>query len=328
MDVIERLTLEAASAETLLVCEHRHRYELAARLCAGLRVLDLCCGSGYGSELLAASASEVVGVDNDMATVDLAQATVGKRLANVGFEAADAVGFLRGDLGARFDAVVCFEGLEHLHDLDVVLATLRAHAEAGLRIVASVPNSKLFEEDNAFHVTDFGYEEAREAFAGFPAAILLPQYLAEGSLICPPDATETDVTLSLDDRLELESANHFVVCVGFEPERVTAAHRGRMQLNAAPNYNTYMRDLARASDELHRINARLAREHLTKSGSGAASALRPLQDRLAAAEAQTAAWRARAEAAERRAARLQAASRALRRLGRVRRRLRSMTGGE
>ena len=47
MEVVERLTLEAAQAIPMLASEHRHRYEFASRLCADLRVLDLCWGSGY-----------------------------------------------------------------------------------------------------------------------------------------------------------------------------------------------------------------------------------------------------------------------------------------
>ena len=49
-----------------------------------------------------------------------------------------------------------------------MLARLRELAGEGMREVLSVPNSKLFEEDNPYHLTDFGYEEAREAFVGFP----------------------------------------------------------------------------------------------------------------------------------------------------------------
>src|SRR5258708_16667252 len=104
MDVVERLTLEAARADTMLAREHRHRYEFAAQLCAGARVLDLCCGSGYGTEILASTAAEVVGVDNDAATIDLAQATLAPS-----FELADALAFLTQDLPARFDVIVCFE---------------------------------------------------------------------------------------------------------------------------------------------------------------------------------------------------------------------------
>jgi len=281
MDVIERLTLEAAQADTMLACEHRHRYEFAAGLCAGQRVLDLCCGSGYGTAILAARAREAVGVDNDAATVDTARVTIGRELPNVSFELTDAVAFLQGDLASRFDALVCFEGLEHLQDLDQALALLLGHAERGLRIVASVPNGKLFAEQNPFHVTEFGYDDAIRAFAPFPATVMLPQFLAEGSLICPAGAQETEVTVTLGDRDEPEYANHFLFCVNFAAERLQGVHHGRIQLNAAPVFNRWAEDLKRGASALRRENARLARGRLGKAGSAAASALARFADQEA-----------------------------------------------
>src|SRR5262245_56200400 len=53
VDINERLSLDAAARYTSQACEHIHRYEIAAVLCEGLRVLDLACGSGYGSAILA-----------------------------------------------------------------------------------------------------------------------------------------------------------------------------------------------------------------------------------------------------------------------------------
>ena len=43
--------------------EHMHRYLLAARFVAGKTVLDIACGEGFGSKILAENASSVVGVD-------------------------------------------------------------------------------------------------------------------------------------------------------------------------------------------------------------------------------------------------------------------------
>ena len=303
MDVVERLTLEAADADTVLSCEHRHRYEFAARLCAGRRVLDLCCGSGYGTAILAAPAREVVGVDNDAATIDAAQATIGRTLPNASFEVADALAYLAGDLAARFDVLVCFEGLEHLHDLDSVLTRLRDHAERGLRIVASVPNGKLFDEQNPFHVTEFGYDEAMAVFAGFPATIMVPQFLAEGSLICPPGARDTEVAVSLDDRDEAAYANHFLFCVNFEAGEVQEVHHGRIQVAAAPIFNRWSEGLKHANRALRRENARLARERLGKDRSAASSALAGIADR----EAQVAALQQRCRVAEARVTALEAA---------------------
>jgi 2-polyprenyl-3-methyl-5-hydroxy-6-metoxy-1,4-benzoquinol methylase len=302
MDVVERLTLEAAQADTMLACEHRQRYEFAAALCAGGRVLDLCCGSGYGSAILATRAGEVVGIDNDAATIETARATIGRENGNVSFELADAVAFLRKEIESRFDTVVCFEGLEHLQDLDDALALLREHAERGVRVLASVPNGRLFREQNPFHVTEFGYDEAVRAFEPFPATLMVPQFLAEGSLISPSGATETDVTVSVDDRDEPEYANHFIFCVGFSEQDVGRAHHGRLQLNAAPVFNRWAEDLKQGAWALRRENARLARARLGKGGSAAASALARLADR----EAQVVALERRCREAEERAAELAA----------------------
>ena len=301
MDVVERLTLEAAAADTMLACEHRHRYEFAAPFGAGERVLDLCCGSGYGTAILAERAREVLGVDNDAATVDLAAETVGRGSPNAGFHAADAVAFLESERAGEFDLVVCFEGLEHLRELDRALAALRRLADRGTRLLASIPNGKLFGEDNPYHVTNFGYEEALAAFAGFQEAVMLPQYLAEGSVICPAGAAGTDVTVGLQDRREPEYANHFMFCVNLAPERLAAVHHGRVQVSVSPVFNRWSEDLKLGARALRRENARLARARLGKAGSAASAALAGLARR----EAEAAGLAERCRLAEARVAELE-----------------------
>ena len=331
MDVVERLTLEAASAETLIATEHRHRYELAAELLAGQGVLDLCCGSGYGTEILAGAGCQVVGVDNDVATVDLARVTVGERTAPT-FEAADALAYLRGAEAESLDAIACFEGLEHLPDLDAVLARLKELAEDGMREVLSVPNSKFFDEDNPHHLTDFGYEEARAAFAEFPATVMVPQYLAEGSLIVAPDPapsadggdpgeTEPEAALWLEDRREPEYANHFIFCVNCDLEAVTSRHRGRLRLEAAPLYNRYMRFIERANRELMRTNSQLMRMRLGTSGSAAAAYLAKLEKAKADHTEDVTNWIGRSRLAEARIVELE------RELDEARAALRAQDGG-
>src|SRR5215471_657256 len=49
--------------------EHVHRYGFAARFAKGKRVLDLGSGEGYGSNIMAAHASYVLGVDIDPACI-------------------------------------------------------------------------------------------------------------------------------------------------------------------------------------------------------------------------------------------------------------------
>jgi 2-polyprenyl-3-methyl-5-hydroxy-6-metoxy-1,4-benzoquinol methylase len=272
MDVVERLSLDAVSEHTMIACEHLHRYELAAELTSGLRVLDLCCGTGYGAAIMAERAESVHGVDIDVATVDIAAATVGAKTGAT-FEAGDALAFLRAEeICERFDAIVCFEGLEHVPDIDAVLREMRRHAEAGVKIVASIPNGKALEED--------GWEEARAAWEGFDNPVMLFQHLAEGSVVLADEAGEVDARMVHVDHGEPEFANHFIVAVGFDPDTVQAAHRARMQLVVAPVYNRYMKGLERANAELRRRNAQLARGLIGHADSGAASFVSRLEQRV------------------------------------------------
>ena len=211
MGVKERLTFEDATAPTLIACEHRHRYRSATELVDGERVLDLGCGSGYGSRMMAERALSVHGIDIDAATIDAASAGLADA-DRISFEAADALGFLRRpDLPARFDVIVCFEALEHLESLEPTLERLRELADDGIRMVLSVPNSKGLGEQNEFHATDFSWEDALERIGSLPRAVALTQYLAEGSLICAADLATAPVDATVDlDRHEPEYANHFI----------------------------------------------------------------------------------------------------------------------
>lgn len=283
MDVVERLTLEAVEAHSLIAVEHLHRYELAAELCRGLRVADIGCGSGYGSRILRQACPVVTGIDNDAATIQVAQGTVGRE-ADVRFEVADAHEFLRRNLTEDFDAVVMFESLEHLSQPEDALASLRQQAVQGLRIVISVPNSRWFDEENPHHRTDFGYEEAMEAFQAFDDYAVLYQFLAEGSLIRRREATEVSGRLVATERGEPEYANHFIACINLSASLERLPDWARMHLEAAPLYNRYMRNLEHANRELRRVNARLARDRLGKADSAAATVLGKLERERTALE--------------------------------------------
>jgi SAM-dependent methyltransferase len=278
MGVQERLSLDAVSANTLIAAEHVHRYELASRLCAGLRVVDLACGTGYGSAILRETATAVVGVDNDAATIDTARSSVGAS-TDVSFEAADAVEFLNSGLEEHWDAIVCLEGIEHLENPARAVDALHGLAKKGLKLVISLPNSRTFGEENEFHVTDFGYDEALEMFAELGESEVLYQFAAEGSLIRRDQPGELDVEGVLGEYGEPEYANHFIGCVNFGGDLGDVAS-ARMGLAIAPAYNRHMLGLERANRELWRENARLARERMGKSDAAAATWIFRLQREL------------------------------------------------
>ena len=108
---------------------HLARYEWALPGCDGLRVAELGCGLGYGSDLLSWS-SEVVGVDLDGEAIEFARRTYGRP----SFLTADITD---PDQLPNADVAVCFEVIEHVNEPRAVLTGALDRYE---RLLLSVPN--------------------------------------------------------------------------------------------------------------------------------------------------------------------------------------------
>ncbi|MDQ2882706.1 MAG: glycosyltransferase [Actinomycetota bacterium] len=169
-----------------VVYEHYHRYALAARFTAGARVLDLACGEGYGTALLAAGARDVVGVDIDPRTVE--HATANYRLDNLRFTIGSMIDpeLLAGV--ERFDVITCFEALEHVEQQDVLMAVVRRLLAPGGLFLTSTPDVTVYSHehgnDNPFHVRELTEPEFRALLGGSLRHVaILRQNVAAGSLI-------------------------------------------------------------------------------------------------------------------------------------------------
>jgi SAM-dependent methyltransferase len=271
VDATERLTVEDVIAGGLASSEHVHRYELAAKLCVGLRVADVGCGVGYGSNILRKACPVVTGIDNDEGSIQTAQETFGSD--GLEFAVGDAVEFLQQPLHERFDAIVMLETLEHLDDLAAALNGLGRQAQTGIRLIVSVPNSRTFEEENPYHRSDFGYEEALAALEAFDDVVVLYQFHSEGSLIRADEPGQSPPQAVLTDPGEDEYANHFIGFANFGgPEEISRASI-RMELSVAAYQNRYVLDLERANAELYRANARLGKAKVGIADSAAAGLL-------------------------------------------------------
>src|SRR5437667_8224416 len=95
-----------------LLYEHLHRYAVAAALADGKRVLDVACGEGYGSNLLAATAAQVIGVD--IASEVIAHARQAYRKENLIFREGSCLNIPVED--HSIDLVVSFETIEHIDE--------------------------------------------------------------------------------------------------------------------------------------------------------------------------------------------------------------------
>jgi 2-polyprenyl-3-methyl-5-hydroxy-6-metoxy-1,4-benzoquinol methylase len=155
-DSLERLVPDRldpddpAAADTLRL--HLERYAFAARVGRPGRLLDLACGVGYGTRLLAdrnPALRPALGVDLSADAVAHARARYGGD--GVSFLAADAA---RWDDPEGFDTIVSLETLEHVEAPEALFGRLVAMLRPGGRLVASVPTTPSVDW-NPHHRHDF-----------------------------------------------------------------------------------------------------------------------------------------------------------------------------
>jgi len=181
--------------------EHWHRYHFVAEVVRGRRVLDIACGEGYGSALLARSAASVIGMDTDADVIAAARGRYGA-LANLDYRQGrcEAIGLPDSSI----DVVISMETLEHTEAPEkLVSEAARVLATGGVFIV-STPNKEIYSDRrnyrNPHHVREFQRAEF-EALVGrhFPAVALFGQRVDAYSAIWPMDAA-ADVVQLLDAR--------------------------------------------------------------------------------------------------------------------------------
>lgn len=135
----ELLSGERQVAETVdgIRADHRARYEWAAGRLAGKKVVDAACGVGYGSKILAGAECQVRAFDRSGEALAFAKQH---------YNHDPRITYSEGELEEvqypkAYDAVVCFEALEHTPKPDAVLRNFRQMASW---LYVSVPNETVF----------------------------------------------------------------------------------------------------------------------------------------------------------------------------------------
>lgn len=139
--------------------KHIARYNLAMRFCKGKNVLDIACGTGYGTEMLGWVSKSVVGVDINESAIYYAKLHYRGK-------------FMVGELGdfsyGKYDTIVCFETIEHIEDLEKAQENLTNLLEPGGTIIYSVP---LYENyHNEYHRHKFTVKTGEDLFPTFEHA--------------------------------------------------------------------------------------------------------------------------------------------------------------
>jgi SAM-dependent methyltransferase len=166
--------------------EHLHRYAFARDLASQKDILDIACGEGYGSYLLADTARSVIGVDLSGDVVLHAR----KKYAAPGLE------FRQGDCtripleDSSVDMVVSFETIEHHDQHEAMLSEIKRVLRPNGLLVISTPErgllGKLSQRPNEFHVKELSLPEFTSLLAGyFRNCALFGQKVRHGSLLTP-----------------------------------------------------------------------------------------------------------------------------------------------
>jgi SAM-dependent methyltransferase len=194
--------------EPYISYEHYHRYLYAIPFVIGKNVLDIACGEGYGSALLAPHAALVVGVDVSAEAIEHARRKYVR----------DNLRFLRS--GAEFipipehhsfDTVVSFETIEHLDEPtqeEFALEVKRLLKSDGV-LLMSTPNRLTYtpssSEKNPYHLREFSTEEFLQFLRGhFETVCLLSQHVYPVSYIwnmAGPNGSLTEYQMALDNNV-------------------------------------------------------------------------------------------------------------------------------
>jgi 2-polyprenyl-3-methyl-5-hydroxy-6-metoxy-1,4-benzoquinol methylase len=153
--------LPALHPETPNHYRHMTAYHFVGRFLRGLDVLDYGCGTGYGMNFLyrTAGVRSIRGLDPSPEAIQYCQTAYPDLAAQFAL-----LGPSTG--GGSFDAIVCFQTIEHIADDTAAIGVLRGLLRPGGRLFLSTPNlgapgPRATPLLSGFHVREYHLEELR-----------------------------------------------------------------------------------------------------------------------------------------------------------------------
>lgn len=140
---------------------HLLRYLYARSLLSpGDYVLDIACGSGYGSLMLAEHGCHVIAVDISEEALELAKKY--NKHPNIKYIIGNVYKAKEYVENPPLDAVVCFETLEHVPDgQDQIVENFKSLVKKGQPIICSIP---LNHPDKIWHKRVFSWKDRDKIF--------------------------------------------------------------------------------------------------------------------------------------------------------------------
>jgi SAM-dependent methyltransferase len=185
---------------TPLFEEHLARYFFAGNFVQDQQVLDLGCGTGYGSYYLSQrGASFVLGTDIDEASVRYARRHY--KAPNLAYCQSDALQL--PSCSQRFNVVVSFEVIEHLEAKSYLAEISRIMTSKGW-LIGSTPNRLVYsmgakKSHNPFHQQEYDPVELKALLSQyFDPVFVLGQRPCHGFVIGPVPITPDQATPTME----------------------------------------------------------------------------------------------------------------------------------
>ena len=184
--------------------EHKHRYQFASSFTSDKKILDLGCGSGYGSVYLN-NASSYLGIDISSETIEECRSKFFG--PNKSFKVDNAQDLELMD--ASFDVITCFEVLEHVTQPEKIISEVSRVLTSDGIFISSTPdivnyNAVLF-EPNSFHLKEMDRSQYQDLLnCGFRYSKIVGQYFSQCSFIFDSDTTSNIWAEEPANRIETE----------------------------------------------------------------------------------------------------------------------------
>ncbi|NIK11955.1 class I SAM-dependent methyltransferase [Alkalibacillus almallahensis] len=169
-DTGERVIPKMMDPLNPLLLEHIARYQFALPYLHG-RVLDLSCGAGYGSHMIAKrrkkQVDEVVGVDLDSEIIQYAKGEYYHPKTQ--FVVENAIDETLVDRYGTFDAIVSFETIEHIAEEQALLDNYKRLLKPGGTLIVSTPfgQGRGMPVGSPFHVHQLTIAEFQDLFSDY-----------------------------------------------------------------------------------------------------------------------------------------------------------------
>lgn len=143
-------TNEKSTSDNPIYQRHLFAYENAFPLIHG-DALEIGCGEGYGSKMLAPNAKTYTAIDKF-------EALNKENLQGINFKQMNVPPF-EGVQDNQFDVAVSFQVIEHIDNDDLFVKEIHRVLKPGGKLILTTPNIKMSLTRNPYHIREYTYQQ-------------------------------------------------------------------------------------------------------------------------------------------------------------------------